>query len=86
MTLQNNIFDNVPETIPAELLQTLLNTDNIRIERIVSHGHASPIQFEGDEPVDLIPGSFMNIPAHQRHRVDWTEPNEPTIWLAIYYS
>jgi cupin 2 domain-containing protein len=107
MTLLNNIFDDVPEKIPTELLQTLLTTDNIRIERIISQGQASPenfwynqsehewvllisgvarLQFEGDEPVDLIPGSFVNIPAHQRHRVDWTEPNEPAIWLAVYYS
>jgi len=107
MTSIKNIFSDMPKSIPTELLQTLLKTDNIRIERIVSYGHASPehfwydqpkhewvllisgaarIQFEGDEPVELIPGSFVNIPAHQRHRVDWTEPNEPTIWLAVYYS
>jgi cupin 2 domain-containing protein len=97
----------VPEKIPIELIQTLLKTDNVRIERIVSRGHASPenfwydqaehewvllirgaarIQFESDEPMELLPGSFVNIPAHQRHRVEWTEPNGPTTWLAIYYS
>ena len=41
--------------------------------------------FEGQEPVDLLPGAFVNIPAHRRHRVDWTAPDEPTIWLAIHY-
>jgi cupin 2 domain-containing protein len=30
-------------------------------------------------------GDFINIPAHQKHRVEWTEPEEETIWLAIHY-
>ncbi len=39
-----------------------------------------------DEVVPLKPGDFLNIPAHQRHRVEWTDPDQPTIWLAIFYS
>ena len=39
-----------------------------------------------DELVEMQPGSFVNIPAHQRHRVEWTDPNEPTVWLAIHYG
>jgi cupin 2 domain-containing protein len=27
-----------------------------------------------------------NIPAHQRHRGEWTTPGEPTIWLAVHYG
>ena len=47
---------------------------------------AGPLALEGEEPLDLTPGSFVNIPAHRRHRVDWTDPAQPTIWLAIHYS
>ena len=32
------------------------------------------------------PGDFMNIPAHTKHRVEWTTPDEPTIWLAVHYG
>jgi cupin 2 domain-containing protein len=28
----------------------------------------------------------MNIPAHKKHRVEWTTPEEPTIWLAVHYG
>jgi cupin 2 domain-containing protein len=28
----------------------------------------------------------VNIPAHLRHRVEWTTPVEPTVWLAIHYG
>ncbi len=47
---------------------------------------AAPLMFEGEEPIDLRPGSFVNIPAHRRHRVEWTDPDQPTIWLAIHYE
>jgi cupin 2 domain-containing protein len=30
-------------------------------------------------------GDFLDIPAHTRHRVEWTEPGEKTIWLAVHY-
>jgi cupin 2 domain-containing protein len=33
----------------------------------------------------LAPGDWLAIPAHRRHRVEWTDPNEPTIWLAVHY-
>lgn len=35
---------------------------------------------------ELEPGDFVNIPAHQRHRVEWTDPNNSTVWLAIHYQ
>lgn len=35
--------------------------------------------------VELAPGDYLNLSAHTRHRVAWTTPEEPTIWLAIHY-
>jgi cupin 2 domain-containing protein len=105
MTEFANLFDGVPASLPAELTQVILATPQLRIERIVSHGHRSPddfwydqdqnewvllvagaarVQFE-NEVVEMKPGSFLNIPAHRRHRVAWTDPNQPTVWLAIHY-
>lgn len=31
-------------------------------------------------------GDFVNIAAHKKHRVEWTTPDEPTIWLAEFYN
>lgn len=45
---------------------------------------AARIQFS-DRVLELRPGDFVNISAHQRHRVAWTTPDEPTIWLAVHY-
>lgn len=101
-----NLFADIPASLPEELVQTILSRPNLRIERIVSHGHASPecywydqeqnefvvllagaarLQFE-DSTVEMQLGSFIDIPAHRRHRVEWTDPQQPTIWLAIFYA
>ncbi len=47
--MTNNLYTDLPENIPDELLTTLLKAANIRIERIVSHGHASPDGFWYDQ-------------------------------------
>ena len=41
-----------------------------------------------DEPAarHLKAGDFLDIPAHQKHRVDWTPTDQITIWLAIHYA
>ncbi|MDR4504977.1 MAG: cupin domain-containing protein [Candidatus Scalindua sp.] len=52
---------------------------------IVLKGSAG-LLFEGnDTAVIMSPGDYVNIPAHQKHRVEWTEPDAETVWLAIHY-
>jgi cupin 2 domain-containing protein len=46
---------------------------------------ATWIEFE-DGRLEMRPGDYVDIPAHTRHRVAWTTPDEPTIWLAVHYS
>ncbi|MFC1652164.1 cupin domain-containing protein [Planctomycetota bacterium] len=36
--------------------------------------------------VSLKPGDWLNIPAHRRHRVAWTQPDTETVWLAIFFK
>lgn len=38
------------------------------------------------EPVSLGPGDYLLIPAHVRHRVEWTDNTPPTVWLALHYE
>ena len=38
----NNIFDAIPENIETELLEPLIKSNGVRIERIISKGHKSP--------------------------------------------
>jgi cupin 2 domain-containing protein len=32
------------------------------------------------------PGDYVDIPAHRKYRAAWTTPDEPTIWLVVYYG
>ena len=41
--------------------------------------------YEDGSSVALNPGDFINIPAHTKHRVNWTAPDIETIWLAVHY-
>lgn len=102
-----NLLSDLPTDVPVELVQTLLAAPGVRVERIVSRGHASPdgfwydqpghewvllisgaarVRLEGEEPIELTPGAYVNIPARRRHRVEWTHPTEPTVWLAVHYG
>jgi cupin 2 domain-containing protein len=53
---------------------------------LVLQGRARLGFADGRGNVDLAPGDHVLIPAHCRHRVDWTADDEPTIWLAVHYA
>ena len=44
------------------------------------------ISFEDEDDITLKPGDYLNIPAHKKHRVSWTQDGSETIWLAIHYE
>lgn len=52
---------------------------------IVLKGEAT-LAFHNGESMQLQPGDQVLIPAHCRHRVDWTTSSEPTVWLAVFFS
>lgn len=38
----NNIFEVIPEALAGEVFSTIVQSDTVRIERIISKGHTSP--------------------------------------------
>ncbi len=45
------------------------------------------LTFEGrSELMVMEPGDWKDIKAHTRHRVEWTAPDEDTVWLAVHYQ
>ena len=105
--VMKSIFENIPLELPDELFDTICSADHLKIERIVSRGHATAegfwydqdksefvfivqgsagLKIEGrDGVVVLKTGDYLNISAHVRHRVEWTDPSGDTIWLAVHY-
>ncbi|KIL99253.1 hypothetical protein CCC_03471 [Paramagnetospirillum magnetotacticum MS-1] len=46
---------------------------------------AGMVRIEGeDHSRALTPGDWLFLPAHCRHRVEWTAPDQPTVWLALH--
>ena len=101
-----NLLTPLPNASPDEIVDLLASADGVRLERIVSHGQASPdglwydqfeaewvlvlagnarlaIEGENDERA-LGPGDSLYLPPRCRHRVTWTDPDRPTVWLALF--
>jgi cupin 2 domain-containing protein len=51
---------------------------------MVTQGRAE-LEFEDGSACRLSAGDYVNIPAHCRHKVSWTDPGEVTVWLAVFY-
>lgn len=101
-----NLLADLPVASPDEDVSEILTRPDLRIERIVSTGQASPPGFWYDQPWDewalvlagaarlqiadaaversLGPGDHLLLPAGTRHRVAWTSPDVPTVWLAVH--
>ncbi len=48
---------------------------------------AARLRFQDEvETRSLVPGDYVDIAPHRRHRVEWTDPATPTVWLAVFYD
>ncbi len=58
--------------------------DQAWTEWVIVLSGAAELLIEGeDAPRWLGPGDYLEIPAHVRHRVAWTDPGQATLWLAV---
>ncbi len=103
-----NLFMHITQASDSEVFETLLQTDALKLERIVSTGQATPpgqwydqdrdewvvllsgsagLRIDGEWDIRVLkPGDYLLIPAHTRHRVEWTETGTETVWLALHYT
>jgi cupin 2 domain-containing protein len=54
-------------------------------EFVVLLAGAATLSFADGREIVLKPGDYVDIPAHCRHRVDSTQADPPTVWLAMFY-
>jgi len=48
---------------------------------------SAALSFEQDKsPIQMQPGDYLYIPGGTRHRVESTDTDQPTVWLAIHYD
>jgi cupin 2 domain-containing protein len=56
-------------------------------EWVIVLSGAAGLLVEGEErPRTLQAGDYFELPAHVRHRVEWTDPDRPTVWLAVHWG
>ncbi|KLK90316.1 cupin [Microvirga vignae] len=53
---------------------------------LVLSGSAGLLFEDEPAPRELKRGDYLLIPAGSRHRVEWTDATEPTIWLAVHFG
>jgi len=107
MPMRGSLLADIPAELPEEIFETICVSDTVKIERIVSGGHASPtgfwydqersefililqgsagLKFENERDIVVLKtGDYLNIGAHVKHRLEWTDPTCATIWLAVHY-
>jgi cupin 2 domain-containing protein len=47
---------------------------------------AARLAFEDGSEVNMGPGDSLEIPAHVKHKVVWTHPEEETVWVAVHFA
>ncbi|PJB94846.1 MAG: hypothetical protein CO080_11050, partial [Nitrospirae bacterium CG_4_9_14_0_8_um_filter_70_14] len=57
--------------------------DQAESEWVVLLRGAARIGFADGREVHLTPGDHLLLPPHTRHRLAWTDPHQPSVWLAI---
>lgn len=60
--------------------------DQAQTEWVVLLQGKARLSFMDAAPIDLNPGDYILLPAHCKHRVDWTSSNPGCIWLAIHIA
>lgn len=59
--------------------------DQEQSEWVIVIAGSAIIGFDDKPSVTLKAGDYLNIPAHQKHNVAWTDPDVETVWLAVFY-
>ena len=61
--------------------------DQNQDEWVVLLSGSAKLRMEGQEElIDMQPGCYLTIPAHVRHRVEWTDETRETVWLALHFN
>lgn len=58
--------------------------DQDRDEWVILLQGEAVLSYEDKERIKLTAGDYLFIPAHQKHRVEYTSSEPPCIWLAVH--
>lgn len=55
-------------------------------EWVVLVSGSATLRFSDGRQIDLAPGDYLFIPRHVLHRVERTDPERDTVWLALHFA
>ncbi|MFN3231872.1 MAG: cupin domain-containing protein [Alphaproteobacteria bacterium] len=53
---------------------------------VLLSGSAGLLFEEGHRRYTMKPGDWCHIPAGTRHRVEFTDPDDPSVWIAVHFD
>ena len=60
--------------------------DQTKNEWVILLQGEAELSYEDNSRIKLTKGDYLYIPAHQKHRVEYTSTEPICIWLAIHFS
>lgn len=60
--------------------------DQEREEWLIVLQGEGELSYEDDSRIKLTSGDYLYIPAHKKHRVEYTSSIPPCIWLTIFFD
>ncbi|MFZ1981761.1 MAG: cupin domain-containing protein [Smithella sp.] len=93
---KNELFDTLVQT-PCFRVERIVSRghctpgglwyDQDENEWVILLKGSAGLRFEDQEGIFVLnPGDYLQIDRHQRHRVEWTDPQQETVWLAVHYK
>lgn len=88
--LCQTLFQNPTLRIERILSQGQHSAENVWYDQeqtewvLLLQGQARLSFFEA-EPLEMLAGDYLLIPAHCKHRVEWTPNDQISIWLAVHF-
>jgi cupin 2 domain-containing protein len=93
--IDDEIFDTILSSAGCEIKRIISKGnqspsdywyDQVKNEWVMVLKGAAELKFkENGKTVKMMPGDYVYIPPHCKHRVEWTDPDVETIWLAVYF-
>jgi cupin 2 domain-containing protein len=59
--------------------------DQDKNEFVLLISGTAEIQYDDGQKFSMKKGDYFIIPAHQKHRVEWTDKHQKTVWLALHF-
>ncbi|MFQ5705396.1 MAG: cupin domain-containing protein [Gemmatimonadales bacterium] len=60
--------------------------DQEQDEWVIVLSGSAKLALDDGSTVTLGPGDYVDIPAHTKHRIEYTDGHGDTVWLAVFYE